>query len=510
LDLFRISDFGFRILEDRALRSQTTPSSFVRLTRWDKVALLCFALIIVAFAFRVEQRSAFLQRRMTDAGVYLRAAWAVRSGDDLYHIADDNDWHYNYPPLLAILLTPLADAPAGVARDGLLPYYISVALWFALNLACVLVAVHWLARTLEEFDVRRSMFSVVNQDLEHRTSNVEHRTSNIELPSPSCREWWTHRLVPLLICLPPVAHTLLRGQVNLLLLMLIAGMLRSLARGRNGQGGMWLAGAICLKIIPAFLLLFPLWRRDWRFLAGCTAGLFVGLVLIPLAALGPQRTVECYEELADGVILPGLTHNGDPTRAKELTDVTGTDSQSFVAVWHNTLYPDRATRPNHAAPWLRRAALGAGGILAFMTLWVWQRRLRRPIDTEAAETYLAWGALILVMLFSSPVSHLHYHCLCLPVVMGLLALFPPQGWLRWGWWGFSCIFLTAQTLPHIPELTPCRDFGLAMYSALLLWMLAIMTLAIKGNDAPDRRKTPDSPTLRIAAGKMATPLSTKN
>jgi alpha-1,2-mannosyltransferase len=482
------------------LPTQTNNSSFAPLTRWDKVGLVFLALMIAGFACRVEQRSAFLHRRMTDAGVYFRAAWAVRSGDDLYIIADDNDWHYNYPPLLAILLTPLADAPAGESRDGQLPYFVSIAIWFAFNLACALAAVHWLASTLEECDVGRPMSDVPRL-------NFAPRTSHIELPSPSCRAWWAHRLVPLLICLPPVAHSLMRGQVNLLLLLLIAGMLRTLVRGRNGQAGMWLAGAICLKIIPALLLLFPLWRRDWRFLAGCAAGLVIGLVLIPGIALGPQRAVACYRQLAEGVLLPGLTHQGDPTRAKELTDVTGTDSQSFVVVWHNTLNPDRSTRPNHAEPWLRRAALACGGMLALITLWAAQRRFRRPGEPQAAGTFLAWGALILVMLFSSPVSHLHYHCLCLPVVMGLLALFPPLGWLRWGWCGFAGVYLAAQTLPHVPQLTPLRDFGLAMYAALMLWLLAVLALTFRRNPETMAAKPFANQHPRLVADSVTIPLT---
>src|SRR5437868_11323000 len=107
-----------------------------RLSLGDKAVLVFLVVITVAFAVLVEMRSAFMQRRMTDAGVYFRAAWAVRSGDDLYQIADNNDWHYNYPPLFAILVTPLADAPAGVDRAGLLPYPVSVALWFVINLGC--------------------------------------------------------------------------------------------------------------------------------------------------------------------------------------------------------------------------------------------------------------------------------------------------------------------------------------------------------------------------------------
>ncbi len=80
-------------------------------------------MLVVGFGVVTEVRSAgALQRRMGDLDCYLRAAWAVRTGTDPYDIQDDNGWHYNYPPLLAIVAVPLADAPKGVERAGLLPF----------------------------------------------------------------------------------------------------------------------------------------------------------------------------------------------------------------------------------------------------------------------------------------------------------------------------------------------------------------------------------------------------
>ena len=103
---------------------------------------------------------------------------------------------------------------------------------------------------------------------------------------------------------------------------------------------------------------------------GCAAGLAVGLVLVPVAVLGVPRTLACYSQLGNAVLRPGLTHEGDTTRAKELTNMTGTGSQSFIAVSHNTLHLDRATRPEHADPLLRLAALAGAGVVTLLTLLV--------------------------------------------------------------------------------------------------------------------------------------------
>lgn len=207
------------------------------LNRWEKVGLIALAVAAVLFGVLVEIRSALLTRRMTDLDVYLRAAWAVRTGADLYHVTDNNSWHYHYPPLLAIVLTPLASPPPGADPSGMPPFALSAALWYVLNLVFLVIAVHCLASALES------------------TTPV------------GGRRWWMLHALPVLACLPPVAHTLMRGQLNLLLLFLFSGMLAALLHGRRLTAGLWLAAAVCVKIIPVFLLLYPLWRRAaacWR------------------------------------------------------------------------------------------------------------------------------------------------------------------------------------------------------------------------------------------------------
>ena len=138
------------------------------LTRWEKAGLALFALVFVALGGMVEYRSAFLTRRMGDLDVFLRAAWAVRTDEDPYKVTSDNDWHYLYPPLYAILMTPLADPPRGIDNAGYVPYPVSVAICFLINVLCLFLGVHTLASALEE------------------------RTSIGEQPT-FCRRWWLLR-----------------------------------------------------------------------------------------------------------------------------------------------------------------------------------------------------------------------------------------------------------------------------------------------------------------------------
>ncbi len=114
---------------------------------------LVLALMVVGFAAwggLVVYRSALLWRHMGDLDCYLRAAWAVRvEPDRIYDVMEDNAWHYNYPPLFAILMTPLADPPFAADRTGMPPFAVSVAIFYVLSLLTIALAVHILASALE-------------------------------------------------------------------------------------------------------------------------------------------------------------------------------------------------------------------------------------------------------------------------------------------------------------------------------------------------------------------------
>jgi len=414
------------------------------LTFWQACGLWALAVGFVAFGFLVEFRAVFLHRPMTDVQVYLRAAWAARTGADIYAITDDNHWHYHYPPLLAILAVPLADAPPGADRTGLLPFPVSVAVWYWLSVAVLAAGIHSLASSLEPGS------------------------------APGSRRWWALRVGPLLACLSPILATLMRGQVNLFLLALLCFAGAAMLRRRPWRAGLWLAGAVCLKVIPAFLLIYPLWRRDYRCLGGCVAGMMVGMVFIPGAWFGPAQTTGYFEEWYHVLMRPALGRGEDHTRDKELIGATSTDSQSLGAILHNTMHFDPYKRPREHSATVRLLHWLGGALMTLVTLLAAGRRA----GGHRLRSLLLLGALTLVMLMLSPICHLHYFCLALPLIMGLVAL-------QWEVYGkklslglIVLVFVNfvANGITHFPNTDAARDLGLAAYATILLWLFAVVIL----------------------------------
>jgi hypothetical protein len=400
----------------------------------------------------------------------------VRVGDNPYEFITVGDCHYNYPPLLALALVPLADRPAWIKGGPAVPFEWSVALWYAFGLLSMAWGVHRLASALEA----TSPDPAVRGQL------------------PGCRRWWYLRVLPALVCLPGIVRTLALGQVDLLILALLCATAAAALRGRSWSAGLWLSGAVCVKLIPAFLLVYPLWRRDWRWLAGCAAGVAVGWVAVPAAVWGPARAWAYQRQWAEAVVLPGLG-GADSSRDSDLTSLTRVNSQSLVAILHNFRHPDRARRPARPDPWARALALLAVAALTALTL----AKAGRAASAPATATAL--GALLAVMLLASPVCHPHYFCHWVPLTVGLLAWdMERRGNLEVGrplLWVFALSAL-ANVLTSIPGLAALRDGGLATASGVLLWWAGFRALGRWAAPGPDARRLPSQTIgpLRFALG----------
>lgn len=445
------------------------------LSRWGKIGVVLFFLLLLGFGAHVEQKSAFLTRRMGDLDVFLRASWAVRNDADIYAVTSDNDWHYLYPPLYAILMTPLADPPKGADATGYVPYPISVAICFFINVFALFGGVHVLASALEE------------------------KAGWSEQPR-YCRRWWLLRLWPILICILPIGHTLMRGQVNLIILAALCAALAGWLRQQKFRAGLWLALAICIKVIPAFLLVYPLWKRDSRALLGCAAGCFVGLVAIPVFTFGPAGAAKHYDTYAR-VFLGPYFNVTDDDRSRE--EIATTDSIGVKSALHNWMYrgPEKYTTNMHAAAKATYVLLGVA--MTFLTLFA-GTRFRAPSrlpDLAWINTTHQLGGLILLMAILSPVCHMHYLLFCLPTVIGLLVhAWHKQATLRVPGLLMASFILFNVTLglAHLPGLEFLKDLCIALFGTAPLWVIPVVQMW-RGSGRPGEPAAAIAPGLRDAA-----------
>ena len=444
----------------------------------------------MAFGCYLERRTALRTAPMTDLGVFANAAWAVRTGGNLYGTTDCHGWHYQYPPLLAIVFVPLGDppppplpplAPGEVRTPANTPwgypvegsqffglhrenarYFIVTAVWYLLSVAGICFAAHALASALEGRALRE--------------------------PPPAEKKarqrWWGLRLLPLLVCAGSLGTDLSRGQVDIAMLAIIAAALYLAARGRELGSGLCLAIPAAVKLFPPFLLLYPFWRRRWRMAAGVVLGLTLGLVVVPAAIFGPRRAVEVYQTWFEVLAKPALGTGSDRSRATELTDMTATDNQSLLAAIHNWQYLDtpRGNRPGQCAP-AARVAVYIVGLLALAGIGFaagWRR------DDSPRDLLILAGLLIGLALVVSPIVHNYYHLLLLPLVAALLERHwaqPPEhrglGWLPWP----LVVFLAVDILTRLPAIGPwLRDIGGPVMSVVMLMFVGARVL-IQGRRA---------------------------
>lgn len=464
---------------------------FAPLSRSEITLLALLALIIVAFGAITLMRSAYMTRRMTDAGVYFRAAWALRVAQDPYQVRDNNWWTYLYPPPLAVATMPLADPPDGAPRHGFLPYPASVVVWYFFGVACLIASVHWTASALEATSA----------------------DARVRLLTPRQRRWWVDRTLPMLVCLPAIGSTLARGQVNLIMLSAIGAMGASLVgarllawratRGgttgpsREGAAGAWLAIAACVKMYPAYIGLYALAAMRGRVIAGAIIATVALLVALPAVVIGPDRMATVNRSFAESMLLPhiGMT-KPDPDEVDKVDELQhATGNQSLMAVIHGTRNLAAVLRESKIPPTrdekLTHAALSA--LISAITLVAIVRALRRNrargSTSPTRDDLLAIATLAAAMLPISPVCHNHYFALHMPLVAALIARqmdrqshvdLNPRTWTLIG------LYLLAAILPRLPGLEALRPLGVSMYAGLGLWALGVRALWVGespvGND----------------------------
>jgi hypothetical protein len=366
----------------------------------------------------------------TDFTVYQAAAEALAAGTDPYAAQNPRGHRYVYPPLLAVLLLPVAGMPP--PRAALL--------FFGVSAAALALALRSLGRPA---------------------------------------------LAGALLCAPFLHESFERGQVTILLLAVQAGAFAAAVAQRQFTAGLLLAAGTALRLTPALPaaalgLGLCAARRGWqRFACGSAAGLLLGFAVIPAAALGPTRAAE--------VLVRWTQRSGELFAAEPggFADLDAVDEYRFknqavrrvLATWtgwalgaeFDREQPALPARGAFAVDLAAYAVAGACGLLALGIGW---RRLRRPDPG-------AFALVVLLPVFVTRYAWPTHYAMALPAV----AFAPPRARL---WFALGTAAFYVAHLPHLGWLGAAGPL-------LLGGALLALALARRGSSAPQTAGSGCSP-----------------
>jgi Glycosyltransferase family 87 len=392
-------------------------------------------LLLAAFAiwgwFDVRQRGTLDPNRRwmhkTDLTVYTEAGAAFFDGRDPYEVTNPRGWGYLYPPLFAILISPLHQLDT---RN-------QVYLWFLLNVlmgwGCYREVVR-IARTLLPGEPAAGIFG----------------------PIPT----WigvcgcTAAMLPALNCLQ-------RGQVGVAKLYLLLLGFRVLVESRSAIGpwiaGLVLACPIALKITPVVPVAIALvqqltsawyvraraaWVRAGALCVGTAGGLAICFFLLPGALVGWRANLDHL-----GTWWTQVALRAESAGAEDFAgDSTSVRNQSLVNATHrlgNWAHYYFAGGPFDDGPLqLRRGGPGllmdaplvrnvliVVRVIAGVLIVAVGFRMAKAQDRlgQAAAFGLACAATLIIF----PIARTHYYLLLLPAVTFVSLWFARQDRMKW-------------------------------------------------------------------------------
>jgi hypothetical protein len=334
--------------------------------------LLLFAGVSVQYSYKaLHNRSAFVRQQSQ--------VLAVDEGADI-----TKRFNYPYPPVMAVLLLPIASLPP---VPGALT-------WFYLKVGMTLLAIPWVFRLVADPD----------------------------RPFPAAAQ-----AAAVLLSLMPILGDLQHGNVNLFILFLVVAALVAFRARRDALSGILLGLAISCKVTPALFVPYLVWKRAWRALAGVAIGLalFLWPGVVPALRLGlaenQQQLVSWYREMVYPFVVEGKVtseHENQslPGVVYRLTTASPSFSTYVNDVYTPTEYDNFLNLDRGSARWLLKGCMAAFALLAVWTC-------RTPTDTRQGWRLAAeYSLVVLGMLLFSERTWKH-HCVTLLLPFAVLCYY---------------------------------------------------------------------------------------
>ena len=201
----------------------------------------------------------FLHGDLKDAEVWYDAGRRALEGRRLADLP-----HYRYPPVFAVLVAPLTAL-------GMAPFFF---IWYGLNVGLFGVAL-WLAG--------RIVFAPGE--------------------APAARSYW----LPGLLVAAYGIDNLFLGQTNILVMALVYWCFLEDLQGRGWRAGWPLGVAIAIKVFPAPVVAYLLYRRRWRAAITALACCAFLLLILPAPVRGFHRNLAEMADWGERVAMPFLS-----------------------------------------------------------------------------------------------------------------------------------------------------------------------------------------------------------
>jgi Glycosyltransferase family 87 len=416
----------------------------------------------------------------TDFTVYTEAGAAFFDGREPYEVKNVRGWTYIYPPLLALMVAPLS----------VLDSESQVLVWFILS-ATLCFGCYGEASRLWQFLV----------------------SSDQDSPRRDPLSFWLGACVGMTVLLPTLA-CLQRGQVGIALLYALLLGYRLVVIGERWMsrflGGVVLAWAVVLKLVPALPVGFMLWqhwllalspgrgRRDFVrasvFSLSVTAGVFLFLLAIPGAAVGWNTNLRHLQTWSRKVVMsddPGFSYKAylDSTNNQSLTNAVHLlvarlraerpdDVKSVLVRFARTpverqMAEDKATalmrQADHTTQGFIRIAKGLLLALLFGLALV-------PARNDLTGHSVAFGLACLGILLVSPVAWTHYYMMTLPAILCVPLWLDRKGHPKTARWMAGAPLLLIWT--HFLAKYWVGPIGL-LGLGTTVWFLAVCALVIR-------------------------------
>ncbi len=339
---------------------------------------------------------------------------------------------YNYPnpPIMALLLYPLARLPEAARHLGFSTeagLTLAALLWYFLKAGMTLIVFRWVL-TL------------------------------VSAPGKTFPRWAC--VVAAALSLRPVLSDLQHGNVNLFILFLVVAALVAYVRRWDFSSGLLLGLAIACKVTPALFLPYFVWKRAWRALAGSAVSLvlFLWPGIVPSAFLGAQYNqrllgswyhVMVYPYVIEGRVTSEHNNQSLPGLAARLLTHSPSFSTYVEDRYTPTQYSNLLDLPPRYAQWLVKACMAA---FVLLVVWVCRTPSRQR---EGWEPWAEFGIILLGMLLFSERTWKH-HCVTLVVPFAVLCYYlaacRPRG-------GLGACLVGTLTLATVLIATTSSGFG---------------------------------------------------